>query len=90
MDLVFTVPDADSPGFLRRQRDALRFSRLLQEDPNDKVLDEMIGFLAQFVTQPAEHEEAVDALLDASENQFKELLTSITAGAMEAEGNPTQ
>ena len=76
-NLVFQPPDENTPGFLRRQREALKFMQLLKGDPTVEAVDGMVDFLVEFVTEPADKDEAKDALWDASEKQFNELLGSV-------------
>lgn len=85
LEIKFRVPGKDEPGFLRRQRDAVRFGSELRSNPSVELMDEMVAFLAQFVEEPAGESEAIEALLDASQNQFQELLKAISGG----ETNPT-
>jgi len=85
-DLVFNLPGKDDPGFLRRQREAIKFGRLLQEKPDEETLDQMVDFLAQFVEEPKDREKAKEALWDASESQFMQLLRSLGG---ESDENPT-
>jgi hypothetical protein len=86
-NIVFTPPGRDTPGYLRRARQALSFQESMQGKPSIKALDSMIDFLLQFVTEPTDKDEARELLLDASEAQFDEMLTSIT-GEPDPE-NPT-
>ena len=88
-DLVFTPPDENTPGFLRRQREALKFMQLLKDDPSPETIDGMVDFLVDFVTEPKGKKEAIDALWDASEAQFNELLGAVIGKADDAE-NPTE
>jgi len=85
-DLVFNLPGKDDPGFLRRQREAIKFGRLLQEKPDEETLDQMVDFLVQFVEEPKDREKAKEALWDASESQFMQLLRSLGG---ESDENPT-
>jgi len=79
--LKFKVPGKDEPGFLRRQRQALKFRGDLMSDPSAEVIDEMIEWLVQYVEEPQDREEASEALLDATEEQFFQLIELIGSGA---------
>ena len=79
-EIVFEKPDSDAPGFLRRQRQALEFKREL-ENAGPDTLDKMVEFLLAFVTEPEDRDEARDALWDASERQFNQLLDVVTGRA---------
>jgi hypothetical protein len=82
-NITFTPPTPQTPGFLRRAREAIRFSELLKEAPTVATIDALATFLLQFVSNPEDRSEAMDALLDASQEQFQELLTSLTGGGAE-------
>lgn len=86
--LVFTPPDENTPGYLRRQREALKFMQLLKGDPTVETIDGMVDFLVEFVTEPKGKEEAKEALWDASEAQFNALLRSVLGQA--GDENPTE
>lgn len=88
-DLVFTPPDENTPGYLRRQREALKFMELLSGTPTVEAVDAMVDFLVQFVTKPAQPKKAKEALWDASEAQFNELLKSVLGQGEDTE-NPTK
>lgn len=88
-NLVFDLPTRETPGYLRRQREALRFMRLLKEDPSEETIDSLVDFLVQYVSEPKEPEAATDALWDASQEQFEQLLNALT-GQGEDEENPTE
>lgn len=77
--LEFEVPGRQDPGFLIRQRRAMEFASKFNEESRDPtVLDEMVDFLADFVTVPAEREQAIDALWNASQEQFEGMLEALT------------
>lgn len=80
MKLEFQIPGKDEPGFLRRQRQALEFQNKLTSNPGIDTFDDLLEWLAQFVKDPSEHQEKLDALMDASENQILALLEAIGGG----------
>jgi hypothetical protein len=82
-NITFTPPTPQTPGFLRRAREAIRFSELLRQSPTVETIDALAAFLLQFVSEPIDRGEATEALLDASQEQFQELLTSLTGGGAE-------
>lgn len=86
MDIVFKAPGKDEPGFLRRQREAIEFGEKLVNKPTTKTIDDMVDFLLAWVVEPTDRDEAREALLDASEAQFSELLGVLAGGAE----NPTK
>ena len=88
-DLVFTLPDKSTPGYLRRQRQALVFYKALTSDPEPETVDEIVNFLVEYVTEPADTEEAKEALRDASEDEFN-LLFNAVLGRSDDNENPTK
>ena len=88
-ELVFTPPDENTPGYLRRQKQALEFMQSLQGDPTPKTIDNMVEFLVQFVTEPKDVKQAKEALWDASQAEFDLLLKSVLGQGEDAE-NPTE
>ena len=87
--LVFNPPGPDTPGYLKRIRQALSFSvNLNSEKPSPELLDKMVEFLAQYVTEPEEHAGKIEALWMATENEYKMLLRAVT-GEPEGDDNPT-
>lgn len=87
--LVFNPPGPDTPGYLMRVRRALAFSaNLNSEKPSPELLDQMVEFLAQYVSEPEEPKEKIQALWMATENEYNMLLRAIT-GEPEGAENPT-
>jgi len=81
--IVFDLPDAKAPGFLRRQRRALEFMRKLNAvdtAPDETVVDDLVAFVSDFVTEPEDREVVADHIWDMSQDQFMEVLSNI-AGA---------
>ncbi|HUV92739.1 MAG TPA: hypothetical protein VMV80_06605 [Anaerolineales bacterium] len=76
--IKFDPPGKEEPGFLRRAKRALGFQQRFKEDASPELIDDLVSFLADYVTEPKDRTEAMDALLDASENQFMELLGSLS------------
>ena len=85
MKLVFSPPDPESPGYLKRSRDALELFEGFKENPSPKSVDKMVEFFLPFVTEPEDRKEAEDALWMASEIQIGELIQAILGGGE----NPT-
>jgi len=89
--LHFELPGMDEPGFLRRSKRALQLQEQLANVQTgtipSSVIDDIVEFLADYVIEPADRDEAKEALLDASQSQFMEMLNAIT-GTGGAE-NPT-
>jgi hypothetical protein len=76
--LRFKVPGPDSPGYLKRMRRALTFQRSLTDDLTPEKLDELVKFLAGYVTEPEGEQERIEALYDASQEEFEQLLGALT------------
>ena len=74
--LVFEVPGPEEPGYLRRIRQARAFLET-REDRSLASLDAEIEFVLNYVSEPADREEARELLLDASELQYAELLEAL-------------
>jgi hypothetical protein len=67
-------------------RQALEFRRSLIGEPTPETLDELVKFLAGYVTEPEGEQERIEALYEASQNEFQMLLGALTG---ESGGNPT-
>jgi hypothetical protein len=83
--ITFEKPSAKDPGYLRRTRSALEFLEGLKKDQSPQMVDRMIDFLLPFVKNPEDRNLAREALLDASEDQFNQLLAMVSGSAP----NPT-
>lgn len=79
MELVFAVPGADEPGYLIRQRKALKFAQEFEGGATPELLDGLVDFLSEFVEEPSDPKEAKEALWGASENQIMELLGAVSS-----------
>lgn len=82
LDLVLDIPGPDEPGFLKRQRTAMMFMRKMRaaEDAtkyDETMIDDMARFVCQFVTEPEDTAEAIEIVLNLSENQFIHIMDSI-------------
>lgn len=76
-ELVFTPPGKDSSGFLRRARRAIELSKVDPANMSVHYVDELVEFLADYVTEPADRAQAIEALLDATQEQFNNMLAAI-------------
>ena len=87
--LVFTPPSPDSPGFLRRAKKGLEFKKsYASKEAGAELIDNMVEFLLPYVQEPINRSEAREALFDATENQFLELIDLVMGNTKEDE-NPT-
>jgi hypothetical protein len=83
--IKFEPPGKDAPGFLRRMKIALELRQEAARGMSPEVVDRFIEFLLPYVTEPEDRKEAVEALWDATEEQFDMMVNMITGGAE----NPT-
>lgn len=74
--IVFIIPDKSAPGFYYRQKRALELKKAKLEDPSVETLDQLVDFLADYV-QAETHEQAVELMQMASEQQWDELLDAL-------------
>jgi DNA repair exonuclease SbcCD ATPase subunit len=94
VQIVFTPPDKKTHGFLRRQRKAIEFQNLLKKEQSVELIDAMVEFLSDFVTVPETKEAKIEALWEASQEQFESMLQALTGMTTQiekeiAEANPT-
>jgi hypothetical protein len=77
-ELTFEVPDEKTPGYLRRIMAAGRFSEMMRAgDTGTEFYESLITFLLGFIVEPKDRDEAHEALLDATQEQYMELLDAI-------------
>ncbi len=85
-DLTIKLPDKQTPGYLRRQMTADSFRQKMRAETGQEFWDALIDFILVYVVEPQDRDEAREILLDANEEQYKEILDSINGKT----GNPTQ
>jgi len=85
--LVFELPNAQTPGYLRRAKKGLEFKAKMGAGLGPEVIDDMVDFLIDFVTAPKDRDEAREAMFDANEEQFTYVIDLITGEGQEE--NPT-
>ncbi len=79
--IVFQPPSKDSPGYLKRMRQAVKFGTSLKNgDATPEILDDMVKWLASYVSEP-QGEAAIDALWEMTEEQFLQLIEVIKGGS---------
>jgi len=77
MAIKFVTPTPETPGFLRRVKRAMYLSEKLNAGSmTASVVDELVEFLADYVMD-MEREQAKEALLDASQEQFTKMLQAV-------------
>jgi len=75
--LEFHVPEPNEPGYLRRLKRALVFQERIKGALTPELVDEMVAFLADYVTVPETRAEAIEALWDASKEQFDAMFDAL-------------
>jgi hypothetical protein len=84
-ELVFSVPDEHTPGYLRRVMAANRFNEMIKAgELTSAAYEDLITFLLGFITEPEDRALAREALLDATLEQYRDLL-----GLINQPPNPT-
>jgi hypothetical protein len=81
MKIEFSPPDKNAPGFLKRLKKVAAFQASFSEGKiTGETMDNLVDFLADYVIEPVDREQAKEALWDASETQFLSLLSSVSGG----------
>lgn len=77
MTIKFVTPTPETPGFLRRMKRAMYFTEQLSAGRvTPSLVDELVDYLADFVVEMT-RDEAKVALLDASQQQFTDMLGAV-------------
>lgn len=89
-EIVFELPDAKTPGFLRRSRQLAEYQDAVKQEGLGELakFDLMVKFLSQFVKKPNNPQEIQEALMDATQEQINDLFALLT-GKLNAV-NPTK
>lgn len=83
-ELTFKAPEKDAPGYLPRMYRAAAFMESVSAKTiSVKVLDDLIEFLLDFVTQPTDRTEAKAAMMELSEADFESMLGSMVGSKKE-------
>lgn len=85
-DFVIDLPSSDTPGYLRRQKTAIALMRRfknLESDPDEQIIDDMVEFLLPFVSEPKDRYDAMEMILDFSEDDFNKILDAVVGAANE-------
>jgi len=81
-ELTIKLPDATTPGYLRRMKQADKYRQGLRDGTIE--FDELVEWLLIYVIEPADRDEARETLLDLSKEQYIAVLDAINNPA-----NPT-
>ena len=78
--IIFELPDAKSPGFLRRSRELAEYQDAVKQESLSELakFELMVKFLKRFVKEPANEQEAYEALMDATQEQINDLFALLT------------
>jgi len=85
-ELTVKLPDAKTPGYLRRLMQAEKHLKAIKEGTAD--YNELVDYLLIFVIEPEDKAEARELLIDASYEQYIDLLKLI-GRPPEEKANPT-
>jgi len=72
--IQWDLPGPNTPGFLRRRRD---LGQLLDAELNPVNLEAVHEYLLQFVKQPEDRHEALEALLDLSGAEYSRVILKL-------------
>jgi hypothetical protein len=90
-EIVFNLPDEKTPGYLRRVLAANRFNELMKAgELTSSAYEDLITFLLGFISEPEDRGEAREALLDASLEQYRDLLGLINKPPNPTSPEPTE
>lgn len=81
MDIELKMPSLDSPGFLRRSKQALEVQKYLDKDNiTTEAIDKLIEFILPYIVIPEgkTKEDIENVLLDLSQNSFIKLFEEFT------------
>lgn len=91
MKLKFSPPTIDTPGYVRRAKKTIELSNSLnklkkagEEYADPKLFDDLVDFLVEYIEEPKDRNEAKEALYDASQTQFTDMLNALMGGGQEA------
>jgi len=80
LDLVISLPDKDTPGYLGRMRRLVYFQSLELSTISVEMVDELVEFLLDSIVEP-ERDVARERLLnDVSAAQLREIMEAISGG----------
>ena len=72
------LPTKDQPGFLRRAKRSVELMQKAADvQHNPDIVDELVEFVLDYVIEPEDRDEAREQLLDATEEQFEEIIAQI-------------
>ena len=80
-------PVSNAPGYLQRLQNGEKFRKFVSGvDTNGDFIELLCNYALPYIIEPIDREEAKQALLEASEDEYKELISFVFSGGAE---NPT-
>jgi len=76
-EIVFDLPTADTPGYLKRQRAAVALQGELAKNPTPAAVDGLVEFLLDYVKEPADREAAREAVWMLPQARLEEVIKSL-------------
>lgn len=77
-EIVFDLPTADTPGYLKRQRAAVALQGELAKNPTEQTVDKLVEFLVAFVKEPADRKDAREAVWMLPQARITELIKMLS------------
>jgi hypothetical protein len=85
--MKYAKPKSDAPGYLRRLMKAEKFRKFISGvDTEGDFIELLCEYALPYIEEPVDREEAKQALINASEDEYRELMKFIGSGGAE---NPT-
>ena len=74
MAIKWRLPDPNEPGYLRRRR---ALTHLLDAPPTTDAVDALVGHLSQYVEEPSDPKEAIEAILDLQGDEYRRVIVTL-------------
>lgn len=90
--IIFVELTPQTPGYLKRLKKGLEYREKLaiQEHATPDLIDDMVEFLVEYIEEPKDRDEAHEAMMNATEEQFNYVVDMITGtGEEDEDENPT-
>ena len=89
--MKYAIPSPQTPGHLRRLQKAIEFGDIFKNDAaSPETFERMIDHLSGFIIEPSDPQEAREALLDATQEEYLELLKAVSGGDSPTSPNQTE
>lgn len=77
-------PRSDKPGYLARLNAGEEFRKYIRGDKKDGDFIELLcDYVLPYIKEPVDREEAKQALMAASEDEYRDIMKFITSGGQE-------